>query len=254
MIRFSLIAALLAAASGAHAQVRTSDTVVSNTSLQAELQSVAEMMSVQRNTELIDARTELLDQTAADTFYNTRSSYAGFSSVYGHYYYDPSLYSLPDGFWQINANSRYLYFMDFSNAVDPKLPDVPVNPNPFTRLWCNLRRAAGNSMGSNGVDEIPLTWRNLVDTYDFRFERQELSSAQQVNLVEGMEREILAGLSSNYVATSTTTRIIDFQSAASQANDPIVQADLEALGWSIVNATQMEKIINGFRWRVLHNS
>ena len=85
-------------------------------------------------------------------------------------------------------------------------------------------------------------------------ERQELTSAQQVSIVQGIEREIAAGMSSAYTATATTTRFVAFNSAAAGANEALVQADLEALGWSIVNATQMDKTINGFRWRVLHNS
>ena len=174
-------------------------------------------------------------------------------NVQGIYNFDASL-TLPDSFWEIAGNLKYLYNMDFSNVTGTaSLPDIPPTTYPFTRLRLSIRESAGNSMGSAGITDVPLTWRNAADIRTIYMERQELTAAQQVSIVQGIEREILAGMSSAYTSTSATTRFIALNSAATGANEDIVQPDLEALGWSIVNATQMDKTINGFRWRVLHN-
>ena len=255
MLRRFLIGALLLLPITAQAQVRTSDTAVSNFDLQAAIQSVDDAMDVRKNSDIVDSRFELTTQAAIDNYYNVKELYdQSFTTVGGNYYHEMQ-YDLPETFWTLDNNFKYLFYLDFeTNVTTPVLPDIPVNADLFTRLNVSLRHATGNSMGSNGVDQIPLTWRNALNTYQIFFERQELSSAQQVSLVQGIEREVLAGMSSAYTSTSTTRRYIDFQQTAAGANDPLVQADLVALGWTIVNATQMEKIINGFRWRVLHNS
>lgn len=254
MNKLLIAAVFLSLSSASYAQVRTSDTVVSNSELQAAIQAVDEAFDVRKSSDIVDSRFELTSQEAVDNYYSVKELYdQSFTTIGGNYYHEMQ-FNLPEIFWLLDNNFKYLFYLDFENVANPVLPDIPANPDEFSRLNISIRHATGNSMGSNGVDQIPTTWRNAVSTYQVFFERQELTSAQQVSLVEGIEREVLAGMSSAYVVTSARARYIDFNQTAAGANDPLIQADLEALGWTIVNANQMEKIINGFRWRVLHNS
>jgi len=229
-----------------------SDTVTAKSSL-------VNALNQRFSTHLVDARGALNDQNSLNDYFNTLVKVAPeFKNVQGVYYLDAAL-ALPDSFWRTNANLRYLYFLDFANVTGvASLPDIPSTALDFTRLRLSIRRGAGNSIGAAGITDVPLTWRNATAIRTIYMERQELTSAQQVGIVQGIEREILAGMSSAYTAASTATRFIAFNSAAAGANEPLVQSDLEALGWTIVSATQMEKLIdagNGpFRWRVLHNA
>lgn len=182
------------------------------------------------------------------------------TQTYGIYYLDMSL-TIPDNFWTKDSAYIYFYYCDWSNVTGTaSLPDIPVVNSDFVRVYFNVRRAAGNSIGSAGINDVPITWRNAKDWYYFNFQRQELSSAQQVGIVEGIEREILAGLSENYTSTSTTARVITFSSTSTGRNDALVQADLVALGWTIISPTILSKtIINpsngvGYVWRVQHTN
>ena len=233
----------------------TADLDAANT----EITTLSGALGHRFNTHLLDARFGLNDQQALNEYFDLLLEHeVELKNIQGIYYFDASL-SLPDSFWEIAGNLKYLYLMDFSNVTGAaSLPDIPPTAHPFTRLRLSIRESAGNSIGSAGITDVPLTWRNAVDIRTIYMERQELTSAQQVSIVQGIEREILAGMSSAYTATGTTTRFISLNSAAAGANESLVQADLEALGWSVVNATQMEKMIDAgggpFRWRVLHNS
>lgn len=241
---------------------RTSDTVVAKSALvadQANFNFLKSVLGSTKNNIALDARDFLNDsQENVDNYYQAMIDYDAGDIVLsqGHYYHDAAL-KLPDNFWLLPARYKYVYYYDLSNAVDKVLPDIPVGiggSDQVERLSFILRRAAGNSFGSHGVDDIPTTWRNAVDVRTILLERQELTSAQQVGIMAGVEREVLAGMSSNYTATATTTRFVDFQNTSTGANDALVQADLVALGWNIINATSMNKVIAGFTWRVLHNS
>ena len=151
------------------------------------------------------------------------------------------------------ARSRFFYNSrpDFTNAT--AFPDIPVGAK-CDFIYFYQRLNLSTSLGASGISDVPTTWRNATKAYRINMERTDLTSAQQVGIVQGIEREIAEGMSSEYVSTLLTTRIIDFEHASAGANQPLVQADLVAEGWAIINASQMDKTINGFRWRVLHNS
>lgn len=208
---------------------------------------------------IIDGRYHVTTQTNLDNYYEQMYMHDnGYKTVLGAYYLDASL-NVPSELWEMDSAYKYLYYLDWSNVTGTaSLPDIPSTADNFSRLYINVRRTTGNSMGSAGISDVPTTWRNAKDLYRISFERQELTSAQQLGIIAGLEREILAGLCENYTSTSTTARIIDFQSASTGANDDLIQADLVALGWTVVNATTLRKDIasNGGtprRWRVLHN-
>ena len=206
-----------------------------------------------------DWRFHINTQQNLDDYYNFRKEYDNwFSVINWNYFLDFSL-TLPDSFWELDTLFVYMLSTNFSNPWS-RLPDIPVTADNFQRLHFRISSVAWAWMWSNWVDQIPTTWRNAKGVFAFNFERQELSSDQQVSLIEWYEREILAGMWEDYVSTSTTDRQIDLQSTSTRRNDSLVAADLVALGWTIVNSTQLEKMLinpsNGvaYRHRIIHNS
>ena len=234
----------------------TSDTVTPVSELNADLGLLTRTLGQVMVNDTVDARGGLNTQQAIDEYYEMKLRFDdGVKTTSALFYFDGSL-TLPAEFWMLKARFKSVFYYDVSGQDNPSLPDIPdlsLNPTPVERISFNIMSASG-SFGEAGIDDIPTTWRNLTRIRLLAFERQELTSAQQVGIVQGIERELAAGMSSLYTVTTTTTRIIDFQSTSSGANGGLIQADLVALGWSIVNATQMDKTINGFRWRVLHNA
>lgn len=224
----------------------TSDTVEPKSSLQGRALS-DDMFTAMRRLE-IDGPT-LAGGVAPNDLAVLNSKTSDATLLYSSTYDWPMENPIPDAM----AKSRFFYNTrpDFTNAT--VFPDIPVGTN-CNFIYFYQRQNTATSLGASGISDVPTTWRNATMAYRINMERTELSGAQQVGIVQGIEREMANGMSSAYVSTSTTTRQIDFQSRSTGANDGLVQADLEALGWSIVNATQMEKLINGFRWRVLHNA
>lgn len=153
---------------------------------------------------------------------------------------------------------RFSYYLQCDWTGVTAFPDAPASAPALDYLFYYQRVDTASSLGTTGISDVPTNWRNYSGLFRINLERNELTSAQQVGIVNGIEREILAGLSEAYTSTSTTNRYIDFQNTSSGANDTLVQADLVAQGWTVVNANQMEKFIsaNGAtarRWRVLHN-
>ena len=165
--------------------------------------------------------------------------------------------TLPDSYLRA---TRYLRLTqaDFTGAT--ALFDVPAGTGDnIDYVYIQQRISAASSMGTAGIADIPTTWRNMTGVFRFIIERQDLTEAQQLGILDGLEREILAGMSELYTSTSTTNRFIDFQSTSTGANAAITKAELQARGWTDVNVNQSEKFIssNGAtarRWRVLHNA
>jgi len=157
------------------------------------------------------------------------------------------------------SGTRFTYILQADWTGATAFPHAGVDSGIVDYVYYYQRISSETSLGATTISDVPTTWRNYTGAFRFVLERNELSSAQQIGIVAGIEREILAGMSSAYTSTSTTTRYVDFQQASTGPNDALVQADLVALGWTIVNAAQLEKFIvnpvNGvaYRWRVLHN-
>ena len=154
---------------------------------------------------------------------------------------------------------RFIYVLQSDWTDATQFPEAPASAPDTDLLYYYQRIDTATSLGASGIADIPTSWRNYTGLYRIVLERNELTSAQQVGIVAGIEREILAGLGGLYTSTSTTARFIDFQSNSAGANDALVQADLVALGWTVVNATQLEKFLpdangNNRRWRVLHQN
>ena len=149
-----------------------------------------------------------------------------------------------------------VFYITQSNwdVPDAAIPDIPVD-NEFTFFYLYLRTSSATSWGvaAPQLDDVPTSWRNARNCFRITLERNEFTSAHQVSLVASIEREILAGLGADYVAASTTARLIDFRQTAAGANDPLIQADLEALGWTVASASRMTKLLNGFTWNIDHN-
>ena len=225
----------------------------------AELESITNVLGARKYNVIGDGRYfPTTDQEFVDYVNHVKDYDNGYAQVYGFYYLDLNL-AIPDDFWRKNAAYYYLYYMDWSNVTGAaSLPEIPANPDNFARLYFNVRRGTNNSMGSAGIDDVPTSWRNAKSVYTFYFQRQELTSAQQTGIVKGIEREILAGMSEDYTSTSTTTRIIGFNSSSSGRNAALDKTDLLADGWTVSNSTTLQKNIvnpkNGvaYRWRVLH--
>lgn len=177
--------------------------------------------------------------------------------LYGQTYRWPFAQEVPE----IIMNRRYIYQTqpDMTGAV--ALPDIPEGSNAVDYIYIYQRISAANSLGGAGVIDVPMTWRNATGAFRIVLERTELTSAQQGTIIQGIEREIIAGLGSAYTSTSTTARYIDLASGSSGANDALDAATIALLvasGWVAVNATQLEKFISSDgatarRWRVIHN-
>ena len=143
---------------------------------------------------------------------------------------------------------------DFSSP-DAALPVIPVGCDT-SFFYIRIPRTAGsNSWGLSAphLNDVGTTFRNGRAFRRIIFERNELTSDHQISLVQSIEREILEGMGADYTVASDTVRSIDFQSAASGANDPLNVADMEAIGWAVDTATIMRKTIDGDVWRVFHN-
>ena len=158
-------------------------------------------------------------------------------------------------------SQRFFYAVQWDFTGATVLPDAPIDATgasnvDYVYYYIALNQAT--SLGSTAINDVPTTWRKYRGTFRFVFERQFMTEQQQLGIIDGLEREILAGAGEDYTSTSTTTRIIDFEHASSGANDPITKAELQARGWTDVNASQSEKFFNDIngtprRWRVLHN-
>lgn len=140
------------------------------------------------------------------------------------------------------------------------LPDAPATgAGTVDYLYYYQRQNVASSMGTAGIIDVPTNWRNYTGAFRFFFERNELSEAQQLGILDGIEREILAGMGMSYTSTSTTARYIDFQNGSAGANAAITKAELISRGWTTVNVNQSEKFFNDIngtprRWRVLHQA
>jgi hypothetical protein len=155
-------------------------------------------------------------------------------------------------------SSRYIYNLQANYAGATQMPDAPANATLVDYWYDYQTHLNGDSIGDVGINDVPTTWRNMTGVFRFQFERNELTEAQQLGIIDGIEREILAGMGQSYTSTSTTARYIDFQSALSGANDDITKPELEARGWTTINASQSFKFFNDIngtarRWRVFHN-
>lgn len=141
-----------------------------------------------------------------------------------------------------------------------KFPDAPIDPalaSHVDYLYYYQIINSASSMGTAGINDVPTSWRRYTGVYRIFLERNELSEAQQLGILDGIDREITAGMGSAYTSGSTTARYIDFQSASSGANAPITKAELQARGWLDVNANESEKFFPDNtatlrRWRILH--
>ena len=143
---------------------------------------------------------------------------------------------------------------DFSSA-EATLPIIPEGCNSSI-IYIRIPRTVGsNSWGALAptLDDVGESWRNGRQFRRIIFERNELTSAHQITLVQSIEREILAGMGADYTVASDTVRWVDFQSTSSGANDPLDVPAMEALGWAVDTANIMNKVIDGDNWRVLHN-
>jgi len=174
--------------------------------------------------------------------------------LYGQTYRWPMSQSVPE----VIMNRRFVYNIQPDMTGAAALPDIPAGATAVDYIYIYQRISAANSLGGAGVIDVPITWRNATGAFRIVLERTELTSPQQVTIVQGIEREILAGLGSAYTSTSTTARFIDLASGSSGANAGLDQAALVVLGWTIINATQMFKMISSDggtprRWRILHN-
>lgn len=185
------------------------------------------------------------------------ASYADPTQLLYHYTYrlKMSATAIPENAFKA-ARFFYHYQPDWTGATS--MFDVPIEASIVDCLYLTQRRNAASELRNSIISDVPTSWRNMTGAYRFVFERIGATAAQQLGIIAGMEREIIAGLSSAYTSTSTATRYIDFQSTSAGANDPILQTALVAAGWTIINANQVEKMIssNGAtarRWRVLHN-
>ena len=154
----------------------------------------------------------------------------------------------------MTPTSAFFNNSDFSSP-DAALPVIPVGTDTAF-FYIRIPRTAGsNSWGVSAphLDDVGTTWRNGRDFRRIILERNELTSAHQIALVQSIEREILAGMGADYTVASDTVRWIDFESASSGANDPLDVAAMEAIGWSVIDARSMSKTIDGDVWRVFHN-
>lgn len=154
---------------------------------------------------------------------------------------------------------RFTYYLQSDWTGATTLPDAPTNSTDVDYVYYYQRVNTASSLGATGISDVPTTWRNYSDLFRINLERNELSEAQQLGIIDGIEREILAGMGQSYTSTSTTTRLIDFANASSGANAEITKAELQARGWDDVSATESEKLfpdINGDlrRWRLQHNA
>lgn len=162
---------------------------------------------------------------------------------------------IPDFLLQL----RFTYYLqpDWTGAT--VFPDAPPNSGDVDHIYFYHRINTATSLGTTGISDIPTTWRNYTGLLRINLERNELSEAQQLGIIDGIEREISAGMGQSETSTSTTSRIIDFANTSAGANAAISKAELQARGWDDVSATESEKFfpdINGDlrRWRLQHNS
>jgi len=189
--------------------------------------------------EFSDALERNVDQATLLYFYTYRVSIAG-------------------GIPEFIKSFRFNYNIQPNWTGATAFPDAPASAPLVDYLYYYQRINSASSLGATGISDVPTTWRNYTGAFRFNLERNELSSAQQEGIVNGIEREILAGMSSSYLSNSQTARYIDFANNSAGANAALDQTAMVANGWSIINGSQMEKFItnpnNGtaYRWRILH--
>lgn len=175
--------------------------------------------------------------------------------LYSTTYRWPMDQGVPD----ILMDRRFTYHLQPIATGVTVFPDIPPGSTAIDYIYIYQRATAATSYGgATTIADVPTTWRNATGAFRVLMERMDLTSAQQTGIVQGIEREILAGMSQAYTSTSTTARYIDFQSGSTGANIALDTTALVADGWTVVNANQLEKFISAGgatarRWRVLHN-
>lgn len=154
----------------------------------------------------------------------------------------------------LTPTSIFYTSCDFSSP-EAVLPSVPEGTDTLFYYIRVPRTVGSNSWGLSAphLNDVGTTFRNGRDFRRIIFERNEMTSEHQISLIQSLEREILEGMGQDYLSTADNVRWLDFASNSSGANDPIDVAALEALGWAVVNATTMNKVINGDTWQVFHN-
>ena len=159
----------------------------------------------------------------------------------------------------ILANRRFTYFLqcDWTNAT--QLPEAPlVGAENVDYLYYYQRSTSATSLGSTTISDVPTTWRNYTGIFRIVLERNELTAAQQLGIIDGIERELLAGMGASYTSASLTSRYVDFQQTTSGPNAVLLESDLLARGWIRINDNRVYKDfpdINGVprRWGILYN-
>lgn len=177
---------------------------------------------------------------------------------YWIYFYKLATWIPPD-YWRIGKGYAYLLYLDFTWYTWTVLNLwIPVDCDNSTRLYLHVARTTTNNMWAQGIMSFDNTLRNLRNNYFINLERQNLSEAQQISLLESIRTEIENGMWFDYQDASTTARLIDFQSTSSHRNDLVTESALVAIGWTKLNSSQYYKYILqnwvNKRWRVLINN
>ncbi len=170
---------------------------------------------------------------------------------------EAALNPIPD--YLMSRRIQYHLQWDWTGAT--ALPDAPVDTTQaenVDNLFYYQSFSVATAMGGTTIADVPTSWRRYRGLYRIVFERNRLTEAQQLGILDGIEREIDAGLGKDYFSNNANVRQIDFQHN-STPNDPITKIELQNRGWVDVSATQSEKFFNDSngvsrRWTIYHNS
>ena len=165
------------------------------------------------------------------------------------YYSSVALRDASSVYWATSGvNGIFLnYYSDYTGFTE--IPGPPTgSPSNIQYFYDSFSYNNGPSMGDAGVKDIATTWREEAYMDRFYLQRNELTSQQQTDLVNAIEREMLAGMG----ATSTGIFYIYLNSNSTGKNDVLDDTDLLANGWTVQATNRLVKTINGREVRVYH--
>jgi len=149
-----------------------------------------------------------------------------------------------------NVGYLYLYYLRFDRTLT--MFEVPEECKVF---YLNIYNSPAGTYtprayGTNSTEKInlPLSWRNLKKIRYFYFNNEKLSASQVIQFVTDLEERNQGGTGFASEAASATV-YVRFDSAGVNANAPVAEADMLALGYTKVN-TYYKKVIHSKTWYV----
>ena len=167
--------------------------------------------------------------------------------VYSLHYY-PHMASFVPEFWDVGAPYTGFFYPDMTGVTS--LPEIPTGIMPNIRyFYFEYSYSNGPSAGDVGISDIPTSWRQMTSFDRFYFRRNEFTQAQQEGIINGLEREINAGMGSARTGTIT----IYLNSASTGLNVALDNVSLLANGWTVPANNRLRKTIAGRRVDIYHN-